>query len=74
MLLREHLKREWIERLVRDLERVGDSREQLEAWLGHPIREMTTEEHERLSDYVERAREAVAKGKKPPYLSPNVRR
>lgn len=51
----------------------GESRADLIQWLGHPIRTMTMEEHDRLSDYAEQAREALAKGKNPPPLSPNRR-
>jgi hypothetical protein len=71
--LQEEYRLQGIERLVKDLGRVGDSRESLLTWLGHPIERMTLEEYATLSEYVTRAEEAVRHDKPTPLLPPMQR-
>lgn len=58
-----------IERLVTDLERVGDSKERLALWLGYPVLEMAGEDYEVLTAYVAEAEEAI-RDKRPTPLLP----
>lgn len=70
----EELRREYrfeaLDKLVRDLARVGDTEPALVKWLGHPIPEMTGEEYHTLSAYLVEAEEATRQGKKTPHLPP----
>jgi hypothetical protein len=50
-------------KLVADLGKHGDTLQDIERWLGHPIPEMTDEEQARLADYLTRMEEAERAGR-----------
>lgn len=56
------------QRLLDRFQELGDTEKQIEAYLGHPIAQVTDEEWQELEDYLDKAEEAKRKGEKVPVL------
>ena len=71
VLLEEAYHIKAVDHLLRDLVEVGETRESVVKWLGHPLEDITPEEEAKLRAWIPGARKALADKKRTPDLPPN---